>query len=59
MQLITPWLNVSTVNDHHQANKEHLLKVQKFSTQWDPISFTVEYKVMYEEFLFTINTIKM
>jgi len=34
--------------------KNILLKVQKGSTQWDPISFTVEYKIMYKKFLFTI-----
>jgi len=26
-----------------------MLKVQMGSTQWDPISFTVEYKIMYKE----------
>jgi len=45
----------STVNCHHQANKEYLLKIQKGSTQWDPILFTVEYKIMYKELLFTIK----
>ena len=29
MQWVTLWLHVSTINGHHQANKEHLLKVQK------------------------------
>jgi len=29
--------------------KNILFKVQKGSTQWDPISFTVEYKIMYKE----------
>jgi len=38
------WLHVSTVNGHHQANKELCFKVQKNIIQWDPISFTVEYK---------------
>jgi len=38
MQYITLWLHVSTASGQHQANKEHLLKVQKGSTQWDPIS---------------------
>ena len=27
--------------------KNILFKVQKVITQWDPISFTVEYKIMY------------
>jgi len=48
MQLVKLWLHVSIVNGHHQANKEHF-KVQKVSTQWDPISFTVEYKIIYKE----------
>ena len=26
-----------------------MFKVQKGITQWDPISFTVEYKIMYKE----------
>ena len=43
------WLHVSTVNGHHQANKEHFVKVQIGITQLDPISFTVEYKIIYIE----------
>ena len=46
MQYITLWLHVSTENGHHQANKEHSVKVQKGSTEWDPISFTVECKII-------------
>ena len=46
------------LNGHRQANKEHFVKVQVGITQWDPISFTVEYKIM-KKFLFTIKTIKM
>jgi len=49
MQYVTLWLHVSTVNGHHQANKEHFVKVQTGSTQWDPISFTLEYKIMYKQ----------
>ena len=49
MQLVTMWLHVSTVNGHHQANKEHFVKVQIGITQWDPISFTVEYKIIHQE----------
>ena len=48
MQYVTLWLHVSTVNGHHQANKEHFVKVQTGSTQWDPISFKVEYKIIYK-----------
>jgi len=29
--------------------KNILFKVQKSSSQWNPISFTVEYKIIYEE----------
>jgi len=36
-----------------------LFKVQKGITQWDPISFTVEYKIIYKKILFTIKTIKI
>ena len=31
--------------------KNILFKVQKGITQWDPISFTVEYKISYKEML--------
>ena len=48
MRHVTLWLHVSTLNGHHQANKEHF-KVQKVIIQWDPIWFTVEYKIMYKE----------
>ena len=33
MQEVTLWLHVSTVNGHHQANKEQFVKVQKGVTQ--------------------------
>jgi hypothetical protein len=29
MQQVTLWLHVSTVNGHRQADKEHLVKVEK------------------------------
>ena len=47
MQQVTLWLHVSTVSGHHQANKEHFVKEQIGITQWDPISFTVEYIYIY------------
>jgi hypothetical protein len=51
MQWVTLWLHVLTTNGHHQANKEHFVKVQIQTgiTQWDSISFTVEYKIIYKE----------
>jgi len=36
--------------------KNILFKVQKGSTEWDPISFTVEYKIMYKEIPFILYT---
>ena len=35
------------------------LKVQKGIMQWDPISFTVEYKLIHKKTIFTIKTIKI
>ena len=34
---------------HGATMKNILFKVQKGFTQWDPISFTVEYKILYKE----------
>ena len=39
--------------------KNILFKVQKGSTQWDPISFTVEYKIIYKNFYLQLKTIKI
>jgi len=39
-----------------------LFKVQKDITQWDPISFTLEYKIIYKTYIqipITIKTVKM
>jgi len=35
------WLHVSAVTGHLQANSEQQLRYSKNSTQWDPISFTL------------------
>ena len=53
------WLHVSTVKVIIRTKKNVLFKVQKGITQWDPISFTVEYKLLHKKFLFTIKTIKI
>ena len=42
--------HVSAVNGHLQANREHF-NLNKVSTQFDPISFTVKDKITYDEIL--------
>jgi len=34
------------------------LRYNKVSTQWDPISFTVRFKIMYDEILIYTKTLK-
>ena len=37
---------------------KNIIKVQQSSTQWDPISFTVKVKTVYDKLLFETKTLK-
>ena len=43
--------HVSTVDGHLQASREHFLRYNKVSTQWDPISFKAKVKITYDGIL--------
>ena len=46
---ITLWQHVSTVRRSSSGQYGTFLRYSKVSTQWDPISFTVKAKIIYDE----------